>query len=206
MGLYYFEDKEIYKYGVWKIEEVEKDLQDLSDCTAPSNITNTARRIEYLAVRSLVKIMGVNPKDILYMTSGKPYLMNAENNISISHTKGYVAVLLSSFNLSAIDIETRSERVLKIRKKFMALEEELELVASGSDEVTGLLLHWCAKEAMFKAVPYEGIDFISELHVKKFTFSGQTGSLEAISLRDDCNFVIDYLVDKDFVLTCCFSK
>lgn len=206
MGLYHSENKGVYRYGIWKTEEDEQTLQEFSGCHTPSQILNPTRRIEYLAVRSLAKTMGADPKSILYLLSGKPFFIDGKLNISISHTKGYVAVLLSRTKYSAIDIEARSDRVLRVRKKFMHTEEENSLHGSGTDEVTGLLLHWCAKEALFKAIPYEGINFVSELRIKDFIFSGNVGSFRAISLRDDCTFNVDYRAEKDFVLTCCFSE
>jgi 4'-phosphopantetheinyl transferase len=205
MSLYLLENKEKYCYGIWKSDEDELTLQNLSGCTAPSRITNSCRRIEYLAVRSLVKAMGVEPENILYMETGKPFLDNNNLNISISHTKGYVSVLLSPNQYTAIDIETRSERILKVRKKYMHIQEEKALMNSGVDEITSLLLHWCAKEAIFKAIPYEGIDFVKEIRVNNFYISGNTGSFNVDSLRDGRVFTVEYLVEKDFILTACYS-
>ena len=244
MGLFHTEENSNYRYGIWKIEEDESELELLSGCLAPARITNSLRRLEYLAVRALSKKMGVDPAGILYHTSGKPYHENGEFRISISHTKKYVAFMVSNLELAAIDIETKSERILKIRKKFMSLTEENNLSDSGYDIVTGLLLHWCAKESMFKAVNYEGIDFIEEFQILDFSkgchpskggmasLSGgredlvlrdaippkegwhplreevtlNKGTFKAVALRDGSIFEIDYLIDQDFVFTCCFSK
>jgi len=206
MGFFYSGNNDIYQYGIWKTEENEKTLQELSGCNAPLRILNPFKRIEFLAVRSLAKIMGVNPKGILYLQSGKPFLIDGKLNISISHTKGYVAILLSKNEYSAIDIEIRSDRIFKVRKKYMHTDEEIGLQASGTDEETGLLLHWCAKEALFKAIPYEGIDFVRELRIYNFAYNGETGRFKAMSLRDDRAFIVDYRIERDFVLTCCFSE
>ena len=239
MGLFHTEEKSNYRYGIWKIEEDESELELLSGCIAPTRITNNLRRLEYLAVRALSKFMVVDPTGILYHPSGKPYHENGGFRISISHTKKYVAFMVSSLDLAAIDIETKSERIIKIRKKFMSQTEEDNLSDSGNDIVTGLLLHWCAKESMFKAVNYEGIDFIEEFRILDFSkgchpskrgmasLSGgredlvlrdaippkegwhpltDKGTFKAVALRDGSIFDIDYLIDLDFVFTCCFSK
>lgn len=240
MGLFHTEENKYYRYGIWKIEEDESELELLSGCLAPALITNNSRRLEYLAVRSLSKNMGVDPIGILYKPSGKPYHKSGEFSISISHTKMYVAFMVSNLEFAAIDIETRSDRILKIRKKFMSLAEEKNLSESGNYIVTELLLHWCAKESMFKAVEYEGIDFIEEFRILDFSdkkkhnsdssieriasldrrdsevffrdgisqvgYQTKKGIFNAVALRDGRNFEIDYLIEQDFVFTCCFSK
>lgn len=210
MGLFHTEENSNYSYGIWKIEEDESELKLLSGCTAPARITNNLRRLEYLAVRALSKNMGVDPIGISYLQSGKPYHESGGFRISISHTKKYVAFMVSSLDLAAIDIETNSERILKIRKKFMSLTEENNLSDSGNDIVTGLLLHWCAKESMFKAVDYEGVDFIEEFRILDFAKGwhplSDKGTFNAVTLRDGRNFEIDYFIEQDFVFTCCFSK
>lgn len=85
---------------------------------------------------------------IAYHPNGAPYLSGSSLHISISHTKGYAAVLLQDHPAAGIDIEYRSERVSRIRSRFMNPEEE-----AGIDkeyETEHLLLHWCAKETLLK--------------------------------------------------------
>ena len=83
-----------------------------------------------------------------YHSTGAPFLACVPLYISISHTKDYVAVILDK-RPTGIDIEYRSDRILKIRSRFMNPEEE-----AGIDlehEVEHLLIHWCAKETLFKS-------------------------------------------------------
>jgi len=56
--------------------------------------------------------------------------------------------------------------VVKVRKKFIHPQEEANLAGmKAEEETTALLLHWSAKEAIFKAIPDEGVDFINELRI-----------------------------------------
>jgi 4'-phosphopantetheinyl transferase len=211
MALWYTEKNENYHLGVWKTEETEEVLRHLSSQPLPEHIQSTGKRLEYLAVRALCVQMGVNPGQIDHLASGKPFLSNSAEHISISHTKGYVAILLSSLPLIGIDIELKGRRIENVRKRFMHPSEEKQLAASAAihqgmiNETTALLLHWCTKESLFKAIPDEGVDFAKELHVTSFDISGQKGSFTAKAKRLNIDFQVNYRIETDFILTCCFS-
>jgi phosphopantetheinyl transferase len=191
---------------IWKITESVETLMEISDCTPPVNISNQTRIKEFLAVRCSVKSLGADPSDIRYLPSGKPYLNNSDKKISISHTKCYAAVIIGTENMIAVDIEARSERILKIRRKFMNDHEETNLKSSGFDEVTGLLIHWCAKESLFKAIPDENIDFSEELIVCNLNNTGNTGKFEAAFTRNHSRFELEYFLEEDFIMTYCLKK
>jgi phosphopantetheinyl transferase len=206
MSLFHFEKNKVYRYGIWKIEEDETFLRDFINKEVDTPFTNAGRRIEFLAVRALAKTMNVDPQMIAYFPSGKPYIKGSTLNISISHTKGYTAILLSSQKNIGIDIEQKSERIIKIRDKFMHPEEEKQLFGQEGKESTLLLLHWCAKESLFKAIIDEEVDFLRELRILHFTAPTEKGSFKAKALRSGINFQVDYQIEKDFVLTCCFAE
>ena len=157
------------------------------------------RKMEWLSVRVLLYSMLQEDKEIGYSPEGKPYLTDHSFFISISHTKGYVAVIFYK-RPTGIDIEYRSDRILKIRSRFMNPEEE-----AGIDlehEVEHLLIHWCAKETLFKIIGQEGVDFQKHLHVNPFpylssgTFKGRETRTEACR-----EYELAYQVTPDYVLT-----
>lgn len=206
MAVYLSENTPDYQLGIWKIEEEEAQLLKLSGLTESPSLTNQVRRLEYLAVRAMASVMGIKPSDIEYLPSGKPQLKDDALSISISHTKNYVAVLLSNHGMIGVDIEHRTDRVLKIRHKFMHSDEEIKLkqISNPINETVGLLLHWCAKESMFKAVPEDGVDFAQELRILELEALELSGRFKGTFLRTGKSFEIDYLVQPDFVLTCSF--
>lgn len=206
MGLICKENNGIYTYGIWEMSEDEDTLKSLSGCEAPIDLRNPSRRIEYLAVRALAKNMGVRPSDISYLPSGKPFLEGSELGISISHTKNFVAFLIGKEKMTGIDIETRSDKVRKVRGKFMLPEEEKRLTESGADQTTGLLLHWCTKESLFKAAGKSEIDSMTDFRIDDFSKAkGNKGSFFATALRKSIRFQVDYRIEESYVLTCCFS-
>lgn len=205
MGLYFQKNCSSYTYGIWKITENLSELESISGCKPPEKISNNVRKAEFLAVRALTKILGENPENIFYKLSGRPYLENSQKNISISHTKGYVAVLLAENINSGIDIEARTERVLKIKNKFISDSENQEINKS-ENQVRDLLLHWCSKEAIFKATHSEGIDFKKDLIIDKFKYSGASGKFSGLFKREQQRYDLEYKTEEDFILVCCFSE
>jgi phosphopantetheinyl transferase len=161
------------------------------------------RRLEWLSVRVLLKELAGEEKEILYHSSGKPYLADNSFHISISHTKGYVAVSLNREKETAIDIEKIAPRVENIRSRFMSEKEEKAL--SENQELIHLLLHWSAKETLFKILNERNVEFKSQLHIQSFEpLLYEWGSFQAYETRtgQQNTFTIDYYVHEDYVLTC----
>ena len=116
-------------WGIWKIEESSEVLLSLlrnreEYLPQLELIRAEQRRREWLACRVLLQEITGGPACIAYRPNGAPYLSGSSLHISISHTKGYAAVLLQDRPAVGIDIEYRSERVSKIRIRFMNQEEE----------------------------------------------------------------------------------
>lgn len=192
-------------WGIWKIEESSEVLLSLlrnrEEYLPQLELIRTEpRRREWLACRVLLQELTGGPACIAYRPNGAPYLSGSSLHISISHTKGYAAVLLQNRPAAGIDIEYRSERVSKIRSRFMNPEEEAGI--DKEHETEHLLLHWCAKETLFKMIGQEEVDFLHHLHVRPFPYA-EEGSFTVYETRTEEGAVyrLDYLVTPDFVLT-----
>ena len=111
-----------------------------------------------MSVRVLLKALCGEEKEIAYYSSGRPYLKDGSRYISISHTRGYVAVALHSSCEVGMDIEQYGTRVRKVASRFIRSDEEPAMMEG--DEVYALLLHWSAKEALFKLMGVEEVDFV----------------------------------------------
>jgi len=171
------------------------------------------RKCEWLSVRTLLKTLSGEEKEIAYQPSGKPYLPDHSYHISISHTNykgianndkllGYVAMILNAEKEVAIDIEMISPRVLKIKNRFLS-EKEIESI-SADNEIVHLLLHWSAKESVFKILDAENVDYQTQIHISPFVpVIGEWGSFEVMETRTKRQqaFLVNYFVADDFVLT-----
>ena len=138
------------------------------------------RRQEWLSVRALLARMAGGGHEIAY-------------------TKGYVAIILSA-NPVGIDIEQYGPRVHKVSSRFMR-EDEKALPWLG-DDTWSLLLHWSAKEVLYKCLDTESVDFQKHLRIFPFTPQPQ-GTFHACEYKSALQrtFQIHYRLHPDFVLT-----
>lgn len=70
------------------------------------------------------------------------------------------------------------------------------------DHVTEhLLIHWCAKEALFKMIRQQDVDFIGHLHIEPFTYAG-SGQIRAYETRTlhTASYTLYYEVYPAFIL------
>ncbi|MDD4514967.1 4'-phosphopantetheinyl transferase superfamily protein [Massilibacteroides sp.] len=192
--------------GIWKIEETVPELMDLigksddyscflKECKSES------RKKEWLATRILLKHLLERDEKIAYYSDGAPYVPNSPDlSISISHTKGYAAVYCSRNKTVGVDIEYRGERVQRIKKRFLS---EGELAGINLEhETEHLLIHWCAKETLFKLIRQEEVDFRKQLHVISFAYKAE-GEIQVFETRTSCreSFTLFFKVTPEFVLT-----
>lgn len=160
------------------------------------------RRREWLSIRVVLKELLGEEVKISYYPSGKPYLSDSSYSIGISHTKGYVALILNKHSEVSIDIEHISPRVKNIRSRFMSEEEENRL--SNENELVSLLLHWSAKETLFKLLGEEAVEFQTQLHIHPFIpVMNEWSCFTAHETRtpQSKSFTIHYFVHEDYVLT-----
>lgn len=191
--------------GVWKmVESVEELLyllpSDFHDYASAhiKKIRSERRAIEWLSSRILLLSLLKQKKNILYRADGRPYLEDESHYISISHTRNYAAVYLHKSHPVGIDIETISERVTKVASKFVGEKEYIH----PEQKIVHLLLHWSAKESLFKVMNENEIDFKHHLHIYPFTPTTK-GIMKATESKTPlrCTFDINYEVHSDYVLT-----
>ena len=181
--------------GIWKIEETAADLCTLSPFLQTifqdelTSCHSSSRQVERLAVYALVEQLTQQPLRIMHNAAGKPFIANY--HISISHTKGYAAVILSKTHEVAVDIEYISPRVNRIAGRFMRPDEQ----APTTEE---RLLIWCAKETLYKYCSAEDLQFF-DMRVAHHDEKPGIRSIE--NLRQGRSFSIVHRANEDFVLT-----
>jgi len=194
-------------WGIWKIEENWGELLrrlERPEVYLPvlNRYKHESRKAEWLAVRVLLKELTGSEPDIAYRNSGAPYLPDSGLHISISHTKGFVAVILSPDKPVGIDIEYRSERIHRIKSRFLC-EDELDLL--GSNPATNdLLVCWSAKETVFKMMDKKSADLQSDIQITEIKpFSQDRGILMVNDLLSPQStpLQIEYTITPDFVVT-----
>ena len=213
--IYYDKQIDGIRVVVWHVtEEYEELLSMLPDADSVQNeaeqqFSSEFRRVEWTAVRVLLYTVLDRQVHINYNDQGAPLLPDYEGlHISISHTKGFVAIALSESDVVGVDVEQierldttnqfddkeKMPRVEKVRSRFMGNDEYAETIV-------GMLLHWSAKETIFKVLGREGVDFHDDLKVQPFDETQYEGDLQLDDLKEDDTYTIYYKVFDDFVLT-----
>lgn len=183
------------------LNELRALLPDSGDmyATELNVFKSDSRKTEWLAVRVLLYTLTGKMLPICYHPGGKPYFADGKAHLSISHTGGYVAVIVSETNEVGIDIEKISERVHKVAHKFVRDDECLP--EEPAQKTQALLLIWSAKETMFKCMNEEAVDFREHLHVGLSQPDGTGFSGKETRSVQGRTFFINYLIDTDFVMT-----
>lgn len=150
--------------GLWKITESEADLYRdaaLSETeTVEFNaIKASSRKLEVLARRRLLSAMVGRDHHLTYNGNGQPLLRTTDRHISISHTKGWVAIALSDLE-TGIDVQVVNPKIERIASKFLNKEE-----AQHSKDVDALHVIWSCKEAMFKKYSDHHLPFGTHMKV-----------------------------------------
>ena len=204
MALFLSHKEPLYRWGVWKMDESVDTLLDLLPEREyyereVQRFVASHRRLEWLSVRALLfRLLGEH-KEVCYQPSGKPYLADYSYFISISHTKGYVAVMLASFTPAGIDIEQYAQRVHKVSDRYIRSDEQTEPYQG--DMTWGLLLHWSAKEAVFKRMENADAD-LRKLRLTHFIPQEQgTFQVQELATEQQELYSVGYRICPDFVLT-----
>lgn len=174
--------------GIWSVTETADELRSLltekSFTQEFVNYRSQSRQLEYLAVRVLLRELLGKECRILHQESGKPYLEDSSSKISISHTKGFVAVIVHPEKEVGIDIEYHSDKVRRVVDRFIS-PEEMSLIErnvsalvddSAREEmmINLYLLFWSAKETMFKMINSSEVDFIEHLCINSVSYSSHS--------------------------------
>ena len=201
--------REVYpgvSLGLWQMDESPEQLFDLYPHLLPyrssldDKYKNDGRKLEFLAIRALMyEMLRVNGAskgllshagDFTHNGQGKPLFRGY--HVSISHTKGYAVLILSKKAEVAVDIEYMSDRVERIASKFLRKDER-------ADSLEAKLVHWCAKETVFKLFSEENLLF-EDMRVKPFdTMSDWACDVE--NLKSGKTARVDFELAMDFVLT-----
>ena len=206
MGLFLQHKTVDMQWSVWKMEEsldtlfsLLPDVRRVSCEQEMQRFTSDRRKLEWLSVRVLLYSMLQEDKEIGYSSEGKPHLTDNSSFISISHTKGYVAVILSSVAPVGIDIEQYAQRVHKVSDRYIRSDEQTEPY---QDDMTwGLLLNWSAKEAVFKRMENADAD-LRKLRLTHFIPQEQgTFQVQELATEQQELYSVGYRICPDFVLT-----
>lgn len=187
--------------SIWKMDESIEDLLALFHEKRSlyerelREYRSNKRKLEYLSVRALLAQALGHDCVVSHDENGKPALPEENHlHISVTHTQGYAAILVSPHREVGLDIEQFSDKIFRVKHKFLNGEE---MNTIDSTDKTQLLLGWCAKEAVYKL--YEGLrpEYWEQVIIKKLDLHDGTMSVE---VEDRPSVCLRFRMFPDFVM------
>ena len=175
--------------AVWKIQETEEELiaglqLKQHELEFISSLNNGKRLLHWLSTRLLLRTM-LNTDDYIDCRMddhGKPYLVDIDYEISLSHSYDYAAVMISRDKKVGVDIELMKDKIQLIKHKFLSVDELKQQNLDTTKE--GLYVSWCVKEAIYKWNGRKGLELKKDMFVKAFDLK-EAGDVDAVvSLPD----------------------
>ncbi len=192
--------------GIWKKEEPIDLLESVYLLNSDeekefAQITNHNRKKEWLTTRILLTELLEKRVTILHNKNRKPYLKSHNSNITISHSRNFVAIIVSANYYAGVDVEHIATRAAKVKHKFL---NKTELTWCKSlEQITAC---WSAKESIFKIYEKE-LDFY-DMEVAPFTLNTDGGSFKTkvIKAGKEADYMVKYRQIEDDILTYALAK
>jgi len=182
---------EATRLGIWKIEETEHFFK--GNVPQHRDVTHRHKRLQHLAGRFLLQFLFADfPYHLIQVAdTRRPYLPNEEYHFSISHCGDYAAAIVSRESRVGIDIEIPSERIIRIKDKFLNEHEKKKWLVDGSQpDITALTLLWSCKEAVFKWYGDGGVDFSDQINLLEQNEERET--VGCVFTKNDSSLSIHY--------------
>lgn len=191
--------------AVWEISETKEELLALFSPALRqkaekkiSMLKSETRILQWLGVRVLLYRVLHQEKTIKHHRNGRPYLTDNSFNISISHSGNFAAIILHPTLKVGVDVEKKSKKILSLAKRFVS---DKEYIGEENAEIHALL-HWSAKETVFKILDEEDIDFKEHIEIHPFKVLPK-GEMNIVEHRTSEKHLlkIEYEVFSDAVFT-----
>ncbi len=131
-----------------------------SDIKYIESLKSAKRRAEVASWRNLLREAISTSADILYHTSGAPYIVDSTDFISVSHSSTHLAVMVSTLPC-AVDLESTTRNFERVASRYVTpFEAKLD-----PSTAPLLPLLWSAKEVLYKISPLAGLDILEDINV-----------------------------------------
>jgi len=182
-------------------EELVLKFENINQYAAElAKINTEKRKCEYLGVRLAMRILLNKEVKILYDSERKPYLSDNSYRISISHSGKWIAVMIHPTRSIGIDIECPTDKIQKLYTRFLSETEQEEL--SNGRNVQQLQLAWSAKEALYKIIGRQAVDFAKQLRILPFEVKKE-GEITAQHIPTEKYYKLSYIQRALYTLVYC---
>lgn len=136
-------------------------LQDMD------RISHPQKKAEFLASRLALYVLldaaGIDQREIVKDSHGKPFIKDTDIHISIANSYPYAVAILDHGKPTGIDIEAPSDKLIRVQHKFLH-EQELDYF---KDQREKLCLAWCAKECLYKLYGRKNLSLKQHIRIEK---------------------------------------
>ena len=162
-------------------------------------VDQTRRQAETAAVRACLSSLGIEAQ-LSHRSSGAPYIKDCpEVVVSITHSRQWAVVALGELKDAPFGIDVENANRIQLQRVAPRVLSSEELTAALS-ESQGFVKAWTAKEAVFKAVSVDGVDFKNDIRLLSPGFS------HALYDKNKQKFDLTYIILAHDSLLCLASK
>lgn len=182
-----------YSWGLWKI-----------DTSLTSNKSRAEiRKIQSNEAKNALRLL-LNKEQIHLSKDsfGKPYLLDENCGIGISHSHNWVAVMKSNSKKVGIDVQLFNTKILGIVAKFASEKEQK--VPRNLNDLQWFTLLWAAKESVYKWHSKGGVDFKEQIKISMKSVEPHSLDAELKLAGDEKQLSLAYFFFEQGVL--CFVK
>jgi len=193
---------------LWEITESEAELTKLLVNFEIyeiefNQLKTPKRRTEFLAARIALNTLVGFEVIITYTADGKPFCMDSNLKISISHSGKWVAVMLHPSKNVGIDIEIPTDRFLKLYRRFLTSKEQDTLFDAA--DLRKVQLAWSAKETLYKIIGNEAVNFDKHLEISDFKAT-ETGNFTGVHIVSGTEYTLHYSATREYNLVYCIEN
>ncbi len=187
------------RIAVWKNEETNSFFEEALKLTAQEikdcEDMKPHRQREWLSSRYLLDLISEDNQRVplIKTSTGKPTRKSCAKCISISHSRDYVAVMISELR-SGIDIQREEAKIAKIAHKFISNEEFKHLPKQ--KRLPYYHVFWGAKESMYKAYGLNKLEFREHMHLYPFRLYDKKVELRGWVRKDDVSQDYDVYMEE----------
>ena len=185
---------------IWEMTESEAELFDFLQLEADESamyhsLKSAKRKLEYLGLRAALKTMFGKKVPLAYFPDGKPFLTDNSAQINVSHSGKWLALIAHPDAPVGIDIECPTDKIERLAHRFLG-DDELKTL-SGREK---LQIAWSAKEALYKIIGKQAVDFAGQLRLLPFDIFGKNGEFKAEHIPSKTIYTGNYLLTDDYTL------
>lgn len=194
--------------AIWEITESAEELKDLlqlseAETAFAESLSGKFRLKHWLSSRALLREL-LQTERFIHMESdgnGKPFLVDIEKEISMSHSGYYAAVMVGNSSCG-IDIERlRPGKIEKLIGKFIHPDDIRQLPKDNRE--VACFLHWCVKEAVYKKHGKLKLNFKNDIRLMQSKEVGKEGSGQVkvhLGNAQEVQYPFHYFTFRDYLL------